>query len=336
MSLKDALLSNDAAAVADTVKAPAKMFTPTPNGGGGFANVSHEATTVQSPPLDAPAPPPDSGTVISPSEASTIPPSTNAPTAQINAPDSILAAPTGELDEMDKQRNLIYCQMVLILAEIGVSTSAQWISGEWDDNHRKMFSFSEGNKKTFATLWAENLNLSGVKKDPNTALGLMAAGMILPIYTKAFMIYSKKKKAKKEAELKPKPATKVVRKKAAPIKEDASIIPEDAFDRIKKRSDKAKTEPVKSPEDSVSDIMKTYTGEVKYVDIDQKGTAQIAVPIPNIDISKYQDPKEKKGVETRGRKKGSKINPDTGKLSYPEHEDAEYLYYEWGVKVRKK
>lgn len=321
MSLRDALLKNDAAAAAETagkVVQSVEVFKPIPNGSNGFSETVNPPPVV-SDPISSPVTPP------------TDTPDTNAPTAKINAPQAPSVSVGGVLDEVDKQRNLIYCNMVVILAGIGVTYSAQWISGEWDDKNKKEFSFSESNKKQFSQLWADNLNLQGVKKDPNTALGLMAAGMVLPIYLRAFSIFIKKRKAKKEA-AKNEGVEKEAPKKEKPKKE--IIIKAEKEETPKPEPPKIEQ---KKEEEVLEDLMKLYPkSEIELIDIDKKGTAQIAKAIPTYDFDAFENTSKKKaGKETRGRKAGAKRNPQ-GKMEMPVKEDSEFRYYSWGIKVPVK
>ena len=249
------------------------------------------------------------------------------------------------LSDIEKKRNLLYAEMYVILIDTGAGLALQLAAGDWSEEGEKKYTISKIKRKELAEAWAEILNLEGHKKDPKTALWMMFGSFYLPLLIMAIKERVQKQRKKKEEEAQKKAKVKAAKKVAV----DAEISPDE---RLVEVAQQLEIVPKETPEEEAARIA-AQIEHANAITIEanpdkfptQNATAELIVKPENIldngvkvikvekvpQIAPQAAPAEE---ETRGRKKGSRKNPKTGKFEMPSRIENGYRFYPWGEKVK--
>ena len=234
-------------------------------------------------------------------------PLNNEPTAEfIN--DSFDDIEINELSEQEKKRNLLFAEMRVQMFTIAGSMACQFLSGQWGEEYESKYTPSKSKQKELAKCIAEVMNIEMKVKNPRTTMYEMFAVVFAPLLFQAGQIGFRNKKNKKEQ------AKMQVIKTYAQPQQPQQPQEENNFNSPLKKVD---LEPEKQ--------------STKFEYIDEKQTAEVEKVIPA--ENKVNKPKK----ETRGRKKGSKRNPENNKMEQPYKIENGLMYYSWGEtkKVKK-
>ena len=188
-----------------------------------------------------------------------------------------------ELTEVEKKRNFIYCQLYILLAGEGVGLLSKWIAGDWSEEADKKYAITKTKQNEIARAWAEVLNLELKKKSPKNNLWMLIVSAFIPV-----IIMAGKEGARKRVEKKRK-AEEAKKSKLKPVvkTEEAKVIEIHKNPELKKQQEFTTPQKVE-----VKTELKTATiTETKEV----------------------KEPEEPKKKSKRGRKKGGRKNPKTGK-----------------------
>jgi hypothetical protein len=192
------------------------------------------------------------------------------------------------------------------------------------------------------------MNLEGHKKDPKTTLWMMFGSFYLPMIILAIKDRVKLQRDKKEAEAKKVTAKKleVVKKAEFPStenKENDLLNVVEQLEIIPRETPEEERARINAQIDHANAITKEESPEViPHVKPTESATATL--PASEVEKAPQIEAKAAPEVkETRGRQKGSRKNPKTGKFELPARSENGNYHYSWGeikkipkVRIRKK
>lgn len=206
-----------------------------------------------------------------------------------------------ELTEQDRKRNFLYAQLYVLLIDTCMCITAQIVTGDLSEENEKKYSLSKGKQKDISDAWGEVLNLELSRKNPKSALILMFVGAYLPMAIMVLReVLAKKKAAKTKTTVPPLRVVKPEQKAPVADFQKATVV-SDTNDLFKE----AYSQKEEKPQEQI---------KMQLVDVDNKKTAQVLRPLEPLKVKDNTGAK----VETRGRKKGGKKNPNTNKIEYPD------------------
>jgi hypothetical protein len=251
------------------------------------------------------------------------------------------------LTDIEKKRNLLYAQMYVILIDTGAGLVLQLASGNWTEEAEKKYTISKIKRLELAEAWAEVMNLEGHKKDPKTALWMMFGSFYLPL-----IIVAVKDRVKLQRDKKEKEAKKVAAKKLEVVKKAEFQNTEDKGADLIQVANQLEIVPSETPEEehkritaqidhanaiSIEANPEAYPTKDATATLRVKPTPSAAGYLPAREVTEAPQI-EAKAVpavkETRGRQKGSRKNPKTGKFEMPTRSEGGYYFYPWGEKVK--
>ena len=228
-------------------------------------------------------------------------------------------------DEKSREiENKLFAEMMVITADILISIVIQIILKDWSEEAEGKYSLSKKRKKEISDPLFRWMQETGKQQKPGTAFLFLLIGSYVPIFIMAGKDFIKKKRDKKGVKGKGKKALP----KQPPTQPQVVDSGKQTFDEQLKELEAKNLK---------------LEGLLKEKGVNPSEVLKKAEETPEIEPNNEPgpgdvDPKtgNKKRKPGSGRKKGSKRNPNTGKIEPPLKIENGWYHYSWGAKAKVK